>query len=202
MSTGAAHLGYALAWIGFGLAHSLLARGFLKDRLRPLLGPAYRLAYNLFAAVQIAGVLAVGWVLLADQPGFVRPSWIDVALGAVYLGGWGLMLVALSGYDLGRLSGLAQLRAHFRGVGEPEDEPLRRDGLHRFVRHPAYAGAFLILWGQAVDPLSLATAVWGSVYLLIGSYFEERWLRAHYGAEYEAYRRRVPAYVPWRGRVF
>ena len=201
MSGGASHLGYAFAWAVFGLTHSLLARPFVKDRLRGLFGPYYRLAYNLFAAAQIVAVLAVGWVLLGNGPAFDRPGGADLVLGAVYLGGWVLMIAALSGYDLGRLSGLEQIRAHRKGIVKPEDEPLRRDGLHRFVRHPAYAAGFLILWGQVMDPLTLATAVWGSLYLLIGSRFEERWLLSHYGEPYAAYRRKVPAFVPWKGRV-
>ena len=52
--------------------------------------------------------------------------------------------------------------------------------------------------GQA---LGLATAVWGSAYLVIGTAFEERKLRRLYGQAYEDYRARVPAFVPWKGRV-
>lgn len=201
MTAGAAHLGYALAWAVFGLTHSLLARSFVKDRLRGLFGPAYRLTYNLLAAAQLVAILAVGWILLSGASAFDRPGWADLVLGAIYVGGWALMIAALAGYDLGRLAGTAQIRAHRRGLVEPEDEALRRDGLHRYIRHPAYAAGFLILWGQVVDPLTLATAVWGSLYLLIGSRFEERWLCAHYGEAYAAYRRKVPAFIPWKGRA-
>jgi len=59
--------------------------------------------------------------------------------------------------------------------------------LHRFVRHPLYSAAFLILWG--------------SVYLVVGSHFEERFLERLYGDAYADYRRRVPAFVPWKGRA-
>ncbi len=146
-------------------------------------------------------VLAVGWILLGGSSAFDRPGWADLVLGAVYVGGWALMIVALAGYDLSRLAGTAQIRAHRRGLAEEQDEPLRRDGLHRYVRHPAYTAGFLILWGQVVDPLTLATAVWGSLYLLIGSRFEERWLRTHYGEAYDTYRSKVPAFIPWKGKA-
>ena len=80
------------------------------------------------------------------------------------------------------------------------DEGLRIDGLHRYVRHPLYSGLFLMLWGHAQTEFALATAFWGSVYLVIGTLFEERRLIARYGQAYAAYRSRVPAFVPWRGK--
>ena len=58
-------------------------------------------------------------------------------------------------------------------------------GLHRYVRHPLYSALFLCLWGLVQDPLSLATALWGSLYTLIGTYFEERKLISLYGEAYQ-----------------
>lgn len=201
MSGWEGHLGYALAWAGFGLTHSLLARESVKALLRPRLGPYYRLAYNLLATVQIAGVWLVGWSLLDTRSGFGWPDGPLYGMGALHLLGWVAIILALRGYDLGRLSGLHQIRTHRAGIPDPEDEPLRLDGLHAYVRHPAYAAAFLILWGRATDEFGLASAVWGSAYLLIGARFEERWLARHYGPAYERYRQRVPAFLPWKGRA-
>lgn len=192
---GTAHLLYALAWLSFGLGHSVLATAAARRRLR-VLGRCYRLAYNGFALAHFAAVGAVGAVLLGDAPPLPLPDGLRAALGAVHLVGWGVLLLALRYYDLGRLAGTAQIR----GVPD-EDEPLRLDGPHRWVRHPLYAGAYLILWGAAQTPLGLATAVWGSLYLMAGTWFEERKLLARYGTAYADYRRRVPAVVPWRGRV-
>jgi len=197
----AGHLAYALAWLSFGMVHSLLARAAAKARLRPFLGPWYRLAYNGLAGLQLAAVWATGRLALADAAVFSLPSWGRGVLLAVEIAGWGLMAAALAGYDLGRLGGLSQIRNHRRGIAAPEDEPLRTDGLHRLVRHPVYAAGFLILWGRVGDEFDLATAAWGSLYLVIGAAFEERWLLAHYGAPYADYRRRVPAFLPWRGRA-
>lgn len=197
----AAHLAYALAWASFGALHSLLARPAAKVRLRPLLGPSYRLAYNAFATLHLAAVWGLGHAVFAGMPGFALPGWARGGLLAIAGIGWILMIVALRGYDLGRLGGLSQIRARRRGLAEPEDEPLRRDGLHRFVRHPIYSAGFLILWGAIAGPFDLATALWGSLYLVIGARFEERWLAAHYGAAYVEYRARVPAFIPWKGRV-
>ena len=96
---------------------------------------------------------------------------------------------------------MAQIRAQKKGITLSEDEPLITGGLHLFVRHPLYLGVYLILWGRATGDFGLATAVWGSVYLVIGAAFEDRKLLALYGDEFRDYKDRIPAVIPWRGRV-
>ena len=81
-------------------------------------------------------------------------------------------------------------------------EPLATGGLNAFVRHPLYSGLFLVLWARVSNDLTLATALWGSLYLVIGSRFEERRLLRVYGEAYARYRAAVPAFVPWKGRAW
>jgi methanethiol S-methyltransferase len=186
---------YALAWLLFGTLHSGLAAPRVKALLAPLLGRRQRIAYN---GVAVASFVMVGWVgaaTLGSYPAFALPAPMVAALAAVHVAGWLILLWSARFYDLGRLTGTRQLK------GEADDESLRLDGPHAFVRHPIYAGAYLILWGGAVAPLGLASAVWGSLYLAIGTALEERKLLALYGEAYAEYRRRVPALVPWKGRV-
>lgn len=189
------HLPYALAWLLFGLVHSGLAALPVKARLAPLLGRWRRVAYNLVAVASFAALAWVGVATLGRLAPFGLPAALLAAMAVVHLAGWGILLASARFYDLGRLAGTAQLR------GLSEDEGLRRDGPHAWVRHPLYAGVVLILWGAAATPLGLATAVWGSLYLAAGTLLEERKLLRLYGDSYRDYRRRVPALVPWRGRV-
>lgn len=191
-----AHLLYALAWLAFGLTHSGLAGGWAKRRLRPWLGRWYRLTYNLIALAQFAALAVAGDWLLGREAVFPWPGWLFLLLLLVHLAGWVLLFWAARYYDLGRLMGFYQLK-HPEG---PEDEPLHLDGPHLLVRHPLYAAAFLILWGGAANPLGLATALWGSLYLLIGTWHEERHLLSLYGEDYASYRMRTPAFLPRLGR--
>jgi len=93
---------------------------------------------------------------------------------------------------MGRLAGLRQIRE----PEAPEDEGLRLDGPHRVVRHPFYASGLMIVWGLALSPFGLATALWASAYLVIGGLIEERRLLKRYGDAYARYRRRIPGFVP------
>lgn len=190
------HLWYALAWASFGLLHSVLAARSVKARLGSLFGRAYRLAYNGFAVFHLALVWGLGRLWLDGAP-YGLPRAAALLADAATVAGVVIVLVALLGYDRRRLLGLRQLRE----PDSDEDEPLRIDGLHRYVRHPLYSGLFLVLWGNAQSDFGLATAAWGSVYLLVGTWFEERRLIDLYGDAYLGYRRSVPAFIPWRGRL-
>lgn len=192
---------YALAWLSFGIVHSLLATVAGREWLVRLCGAYHRIAYNLIAVVYFAALLILGRWLFAERAVFVRPVWLYAVMTLMVIGGIVILIVALRGYDLGRFTGLTQVRAGRAGATLAEDEPLKLDGLHRYVRHPLYTGGFLVLWGLAHDPMSVATAVWASLYLLIGTWFEERRLLRVYGEAYAQYRLRVPAFMPWRGKA-
>ncbi|GHD03960.1 hypothetical protein GCM10019060_40440 [Novosphingobium pokkalii] len=103
----------------------------------------------------------------------------------------GVGLSALRAYRLGPFVGWSQLRGEEDAV-----QTLVVTGLHRKVRHPLCTAALLLLWGRVDDELSLATAIWGSLYLAVGSHFEERRLMSRYGESYRRYRAITPRFFP------
>lgn len=193
----ACHGLYALAWFSFGFLHSFLADTPGRRLMRGLFGAGERLAYNGIATVHLLAVLIFGQLLLGNREAFASPAWFVMLQWGLLAVGLILGIVALRRYDLSLFSGFKQLRAG----GTEQREPLVTDGLHRYMRHPLYTAVLLCLWGLAQDPLGLATACWGTLYILIGTYHEERKLSAQYGADYDSYRRNVPAFLPWRGRA-
>jgi protein-S-isoprenylcysteine O-methyltransferase Ste14 len=196
------HFLYALLWLTFGLGHSLLADARIKARLKPYFRAGYRLAYNLFALLHVALIVSAGYWLLGDGAPFERPDWLRAGQWVPTALGAGVLFAALFGYDLGRFAGTAQLSASAQGRFLDDEEPLRLSGFHRYVRHPLYSGAFLLLWGRVADEFTLATALWASLYLWIGSRFEEKRLLARFGDLYARYREKVPAFFPWKGRAW
>jgi protein-S-isoprenylcysteine O-methyltransferase Ste14 len=108
-------------------------------------------------------------------------------------------VLGLTQYDLGRFGGVTQLLGDDDLLGD--EEPLHITGWHRYVRHPLYLGAYLYLLGGAVSEFGLQTALWGCLYLWIGTWFEERSLVKLYGRAYIEYKEKVPAILPFRGRA-
>lgn len=196
------HAVYAALWLSFALGHSALAAAPARQRLQGLFGGGYRLAYNLIAVGHIGAVWAIGrFVLARDATAFALPGLLQAALWVMAAAGAAILLVALRGYDLGRFGGIAQWRAARAGRPLTEDEDLTTAGLNRFVRHPLYLGAILVLIGLIDSPFSLATAAWATLYFVVGARLEETRLVARYGDAYRRYRRQVPFLLPWRGRV-
>src|SRR3546814_4312535 len=64
---------YALAWLSFGVGHSLLAGARRNRGVLAVAGRFHRLAYNLFAIVHLGVVLAIGRWLAAGGAGFALP---------------------------------------------------------------------------------------------------------------------------------
>ena len=81
----------------------------------------------------------------------------------------------------------------------PTDE-LVVSGLYRHVRNPMYVAVVAIIAGQALVLgqevlLVYAAAIW-AVFASFVCLYEEPTLLATYGAQYDAYRRAVPAWLP------
>jgi len=73
-------------------------------------------------------------------------------------------------------------------------------GLYRYVRNPMYLAVVAAITGQALalgQPvlLSYAAAVWVTT-AAFARWYEEPALARQFGAQYEAYRREVPAWRP------
>jgi protein-S-isoprenylcysteine O-methyltransferase Ste14 len=122
---------------------------------------------GLLAAAVVTGMLGAAWPHAASP-------WLAAAGG----------VAALCGAGLGR-----QLTPFPRPVTDGE---LRQDGVYRFVRHPMYGGALLVMLGWALlsSPLALVPFVLAAAFLHAKRRREEAWLLERH-AGYAGYRRRV-----------
>jgi protein-S-isoprenylcysteine O-methyltransferase Ste14 len=180
----------------YGILHSLLASPPAKAAARRWLGtPAtrlYRLAYNLIAAVTLLPVLAVPAAYPGPTLYRLEPPWQLAAL-AGQLAALGLLAIGLLQSDVRHFLGLRQLME-----SEPGEPPaLMVKGLYRWVRHPLYTAGLIFLWLTPLMTTSLLAFNFGlSLYILIGSVFEERRLLAEFGQAYADYQKRVPRLIP------
>lgn len=153
--------------------------------------------FFLLAPGMVAG--AMPWLLtggynrpLAESPVAMTLGWAVVAAGA------GFLVHAF-------------LRFALEGGGTPAPvaptERLVVGGIYTHVRNPMYLAVVAIILGQALlfsswSLVAYAVTV-GAAMSGFVRFYEEPTLAARYGAEYEAYRRAVPAWLPrptpWRG---
>ncbi|MBS0372299.1 MAG: hypothetical protein JSS57_24215 [Proteobacteria bacterium] len=175
----------AASWLLFGALHSLLA----GTTLERLCGRHARLAFNLLAVLTVAAPLT----LLASLPAtplFDEPAWLSGlrhGLGAAAVLGF---LHTLKFYSMPAFLGLRQ-----------ETWPLTFSPWHCRVRHPWYFLMLVFIWTRQMNAPWLVSALCISAYLVIGSRIEEKRILQRHPDSYAAYRRIVPALIPWRGRA-
>jgi protein-S-isoprenylcysteine O-methyltransferase Ste14 len=133
------------------------------------------------------------WIFRPLLLAAARPSWVAIAAGLALLSLEIYLLLRVE-RELGgrRLVGHAELT----GTGE-----MCTRGLYAHVRHPRYTGMFCAAVGAALLAGTLRLwailAVWW-VLALVVIRLEERELAARFGLAYAAYRKKVPAFLPFR----
>jgi protein-S-isoprenylcysteine O-methyltransferase Ste14 len=141
------------------------------------------------------GVVAglIPW-LLTDWDAAGDVAWPLVAAGIVLVAaGTGALLHAFA-------------RFVAEGIGTPAPvaptEQLVVGGLYRYVRNPMYLAVGATIVGQAMilgrPVLLLYAAAFGAAVVAFVRLYEEPTLARRYGADYDAYRRSVPGWVPRR----
>ena len=190
----------AFVWLGYFVIHSLLASIAVKRYVAthwPTAMPAHRLGYNLLATLLLLPPL---WLILSwDGPWLWRWSgslmWLAWLLTAAAIAAF---LWSLRYYDGREFLGLRQLSNRVASV--EDQEHLRLSPLHRWVRHPWYSIALLLIWTRDMHAAMLLSAISMSLYFVIGSRLEERKLIRYHGESYRRYRALVPGLLPlpWR----
>ncbi len=194
----------AIFFAVFGLLHSLLARNFVKKHIAKLVGNNYvRTFYviinGIFLILLISLWRPVTGVLWRTEGAFY---W---ALTFLYLGCIVGMIYTASFIDYLDFLGIRTILRTIKN--KPLKPPVfSARGPYAHCRHPMYLFLFLAFWiGPVMTYGRLEFAFLGSIYLIIGTLFEEWNLRQELGEVYETYRANVPMWIPrlrpWRAGV-
>lgn len=185
----------ALVLLFFAVVHSATARPASKawvGRVWPKAEQYYRLAYH---AVSVATFLPA--LVLAVQPSLI--VWqVELPLAA------GLYALRLSaavgvGVALVQIDWLTFMGLRTQVAGVPHLRQLTDWGLYRWVRHPLYLFSIVFLLATPLMTQRWLLFSGGcALYFVVGSYFEERKLVAHFGSSYRAYQERVFWFFPGR----
>jgi protein-S-isoprenylcysteine O-methyltransferase Ste14 len=182
--------------LAFGLQHSVMARpGFKRVWTRFVPTPIERSTYVVASCV-VLGLMIWLWQPIDAVIWEVDHPLGQAALWALFVAGW-LMVPAvtfmINHFDL---FGMRQVWLHARGH-EYQSLAFRTPMLYAHMRHPLYVGWALAFWAtpkMTAGHLLFAVVLTG--YMALATVVEERDLVAHFGQQYEAYRRAVPRFVP------
>lgn len=197
--------GQVLAWNGalsllFFIQHSGMIRGSFRNWLASAIPRLYHPATYSIASGIVLTMTVLLWqtsqtVLFRIQgPLEVLPRAISILAIAGFV--WGVR--ALGTFDaFGRIP----IVVHLRGRQlRPPDFVLR--GPYLWVRHPLYFFTLVLIWSApnvTLDRL-LLNVLW-TLWIVLGSYLEEKDAVVGFGERYRDYQRTVPMLLPWRGAV-
>jgi protein-S-isoprenylcysteine O-methyltransferase Ste14 len=184
----------ALVFIGWaGFAAIFLARK------RPAKSKEKKRVSASFGAILLQGAgFGLTWFLRRAlfTPIFPAPMWLQaaIALVACALVVFALWMISAAVRTLGKQWALAA-----RVV---EDHALITDGPYRIVRHPIYSGMFMMMIATGLVTGRPETLAIGTAVFLLGTLWrvriEEKLLIETFGGAYQEYKRKVPAFIPWR----
>ena len=181
----------------FAVQHSVMARPAFKRWFTKLIPEsAERSTYVLLSSVALM-ILFAGWQPLGGMVWQVTDPTIRGVLWGCFAFGWLLLLVSTFHLNHFDLFGLRQVWLQL--MGRPYTNlNFGTPGPYRLVRHPIYVAWLFTIWSTPTMTVShLVFAIGTTAYILIGIWFEERDLVAHFGKTYTDYRERVPALVPF-----
>jgi len=185
----------------FPVLHSALLSPFGRRQLSRL-APA-RLGDELSSTTYAT---IASWQLLATfllwSPSGIVWWWADGItwwiLSALYAAAWILLLKTMVDAGLALQTGFLGWGAVVRGI-RPRYAAFVPRGTFLHVRHPIYVAFALTLWTAPVwTPDRFALALGWTAYCLAGPLLKERRYLHAYGSAFDAYRRRVPYWIPRR----
>jgi len=179
-----------IAWAIWCFFHSLLASLGVAERAKRMMGAQarwYRLGYTIFAVVSIIPPMMIeksfSTGLAVDWGRF------NTVRAVIFWGALALLVWAISIYDLKDFVGI-KLTA--------QPEKLVTSGPLSIARHPIYSMAYVLIWTRPLTDTAIISSAVLTFYLIIGTWLEERKLELKFGEAYKEYRKKTPAFFPWK----
>lgn len=186
-----------LAFVLYGLLHSITAALWFKALIYKSLGQwverYYRFLYSVFSTLGILPIFALPMLLPDTHLWKIPAPWVYLT-GTLQI----LALLALS-YSVLQAGAMTFVGIPQALGMEDAQETLNINGLYRFMRHPLYTFGLIFMWltsTMTLNWLTLYAAI--SLYLIIGSIFEERKLVAQFGQAYIDYQHQTGMFLPKR----
>lgn len=185
-----------LVWLVYFLLHSILASLRVKSFVAinmALIMPWYRLLFNGIAVLALVPVHAYMSYLSGDiiWAWHAKWQWLSNSLAIIAITGF---IHSLKYYDMMEFMGIRQIVESNQLVNDQEH--LKISPYHRYVRHPWYFFAIVLIWTRNMDTAWLVSCVMLTLYFILGSKLEDRKLVEYYGDPYQLYKSKVSGVFP------
>jgi protein-S-isoprenylcysteine O-methyltransferase Ste14 len=175
----------------FALHHSVFARERIRARVTAMVTRGVERSFYVWIASLLLIAVCALWRPIGGVAWHIEgpARW---AMAALQVAGIGLTIRSAAIIDVLDLAGVRVAPPAPSGGGAPGAPEFKTNGPYGWVRHPIYAGWFLLVFGVGTMTMTrLVFAVVSSLYVLIAIPFEERSVRHSTGGPYDRYSRQV-----------
>ena len=186
-----------IAWCAL---HSTMISISVTGYFKKLLGAKYRfyrLFFNLIAILTLIPVALFAYSIRTQAifhwDGYMRISQVLLLLIA-------LLFFFLGGrhYDIRQVLGIKQIKEGSSNKAITDTGELDTSGVLGMTRHPWYLATILLIWTRQMDISAIIVNVILTLYLIVGTYLEEKKLVREFGEIYQIYQKRVPMLIPYK----
>lgn len=198
-----------LLFVIFALIHSVCVMDRAKGLAVRLFGELLVRAFYrfLFTCLSVVSLVILVYLVMRipNKVLYVLPLPAKVLFYLFQAAGAAMVLLAFRHIDLFEFLGIKQVIAYLKTGqvgGDTEGMSgtgLITTGIYAVVRHPLYVGGFLMVTFNPHLSVNMVTfAVLADIYVILGSFIEERRLLARFGEAYRRYCQEVPRFIPGR----
>jgi len=190
----------ALMWAAYCALHSFLISirfTSLMKRLLKAYYAFYRLFYNIISVVLlipliIYSIQTEGEAIISYSLPFTIIRYVLISISIMIV-----LKAFFIDYDFLTFFGIRQLFEFGRKKSQEHSNEIKRNGLLGVVRHPMYFGLMIYLWCQTFSLTDIVINSVLTIYIIIGTYLEEKKLVLEFGEPYIKYQREVPMLIPF-----
>ncbi|HEV3152697.1 MAG TPA: NnrU family protein [Candidatus Baltobacteraceae bacterium] len=183
----------------FAVQHTIMARPQFKQRWTTIVPAPIERSIFVLAASLILIFLFVAWQPIAGLIWNARGA-LRTAIYVLYASGWIFAIASTFQINHWDVFGLRQVLGPRTNVTH-EEPGLRTPFMYRIVRHPLMLGLLIAFWSSPIMTAGhLLFSLASTVYIVAGTWFEERDLVKEFGNDYITYREHTPGLVPFPRR--
>ena len=181
----------------WGIIHSVMARDCFKDVIyRFIPKAAERSIYVLVASVTLILIMWL-WQPIPVLVWQINNVFIQICVLLIFV--FSVIFILFSTYLTNHfdLFGVRQIWMSIKGI-KYQQVPFTKEAMYRFIRHPMMLGLLLLVWASnqmCLDHLIFSFGI--SIYILIGTYFEEKGLEKELGKQFQEYKKGTFKLVPF-----
>jgi protein-S-isoprenylcysteine O-methyltransferase Ste14 len=157
----------------------------------------YRIFYNGFALVTFIPIMMFSSTLNSEYifqwRGFAQIPQVIAIMISLYL-----FYAGGKHYDGLQFIGIRQVREGSNQKALSQTGALDMSGILGVIRHPWYSAAIIIIWIRNIDISVLIVNVILTLYLVVGTFLEERKLLLEFDEKYRYYQENVSMLFPYK----